>query len=232
MRFPVFFAALTFLAGCNSVEPVRRTQSSPRPVEEQRPSKPRRAANANFDFYVLSMSWSPQHCATPSGERDKMQCAGGRLYDFVLHGLWPQNEKGWPADCDSRQVDRATVDSMLDIMPSPSLVRHEWRKHGTCSGLEAPEYFAEARRAFEAIRIPDAYKRPKLQVIEKPSEMRRKFEAANPRFTEESFAVVCSGRYLQEVRACLTQNFEPRPCNREVLRNQCRVDEMILRPVR
>ena len=224
-------------AGCNVTPHVNQSQQ-PKPTaqpqaQQQARKKPQRAADApKFDFYVLSLSWSPQHCSTPSGERDNMQCAPGRLYDFVLHGMWPQYEKGWPQDCGTQRVDRATVDSMLDIMPSTKLVQHEWSKHGTCSGLEAKEYFAEARHAFQSIQIPDKYKRPKLQVLAKPTEMRREFAAANPKFTEDSFAVVCSGRFLQEVRACLTPDFDPRPCNREVLKNQCRVDEMILRPVR
>ena len=230
------------LAGCNvtpsgghSGHPPVESKPAATAVEQKQSArrKPVRAVNApKFDFYVMSLSWSPQHCSTPNGERDKLQCAPGRLYDFVLHGVWPQFERGWPENCNTQPVDRATVDSMLDIMPSPQLVRHEWSKHGTCSGLEAKEYFAEARHAYELVKIPEQYQRPKLQVMARPDEMRKRFAAANPGFTEDSFAVVCSGRFLQEVRACLTPDFDPRPCNREVLKNQCRVDEMILRPVR
>lgn len=227
MRIFILALLSIFLVGCLSSPPKPQ-----QPTAAER-HKPRRNPNAaKFDFYVMAISWSPQHCSTPSGGRDNIQCAPGRLYDFVLHGVWPQYEKGWPEDCTTQPVDRATVDSMLDIMPSPKLIRHEWSKHGTCSGLEPKEYFAEARQAFQAIRIPEQYKRPKLQLMAKPAEMRKRFAEANPKFTEESFAVVCSGRFLQEVRACLTPDFDPRPCNREVLRNQCKVDEMILRPVR
>ena len=234
MPFAVLLLLVLLTAGCGSapVEQARQTPASDAKPEAARRTKPRRDPNAKFDFYVMALSWSPQHCSTPGGERDNMQCAPGRLYDFVLHGLWPQYEKGWPQDCDTRQVDRATVDSMLDVMPSPKLVRHEWTKHGTCSGLEAKEYFAEARRAFEGIKVPDQYKRPKLRVMAKPAEMRKRFAEANPKFNQDSFAVVCSGRFLQEVRVCMTSDFEPRDCNRDVLKNQCRVDEIILRPVR
>jgi ribonuclease T2 len=161
-----------------------------------------------------------------------MQCAPGRLYDFVLHGLWPQFEQGWPQDCSTDPIERSLVDSMLDIMPSPGLVRHEWSKHGTCSGLEPEKYFESARNAFRSINIPDQYKRPKLQVVSNPGEMRKRFAEANPKFQENSFAVACSGRFLQEVRVCLTTDFEPRACSKDVLRGQCKVDEMILRPVR
>ncbi len=239
------FAALPFLvllSSCIGSDPQAEKAKNARPTappSAESPEKQARKAKhaprdgtSKFDFYVLALSWSPQHCASPSGARDEMQCSPGRLYDFVLHGMWPQYEKGWPQDCTKQQVDRATVDSMLDIMPSPKLVRHEWSKHGTCSGLEPKDYFADARSAFQSIRIPDQYKRPKLQVMSNPKEMRKRFAAANPKVPEDGFAVVCSGRYLQEVRVCLTTDFEPRSCNKEVLRDQCRVDEMILRPVR
>ena len=53
-----------------------------------------------FDFYVLALSWSPSFCEA-SGERGtppRQQC-GERPYSFVVHGLWPQYEKGFPEYC-------------------------------------------------------------------------------------------------------------------------------------
>jgi len=221
--------SLMWIEGC-SAQP-RPSQASAPPERERRSS-----TSARFDFYVLAMSWSPQHCASRGGNskrnRNDIQCAGEREYDFVLHGLWPQYEKGWPQDCTTEQVPRSIVDRMLDIMPSPSLVRHEWSKHGTCSGLPATEYFAKARQAFANMKIPRQYQRPRLQVVSKPEDLKRRFAEVNPAFSDKSLAVVCSGRFLQEVRACLTTDFQPRPCSAEVLRNQCRTDEIILRPVR
>ena len=92
-----------------------------------------------FDYYVLVLSWSPTYCALGE-QRSDPQCSprGDRPYAFVLHGLWPQHERGWPQDCRTRErpfVPRPTIDRMLDIMPSRRLVIHEYRKHGTCSGL-------------------------------------------------------------------------------------------------
>ena len=96
-----------------------------------------------FDFYVVALSWSPSYCEIEGAGADPAQCSGGRPYAFVLHGLWPQYEKGYPRDCpaSSAPPDEALVGSMLDVMPAPGLVRHEWRAHGTCSGVTAPEYF-------------------------------------------------------------------------------------------
>src|SRR5262245_33662096 len=52
-----------------------------------------------FDYYVLALSWSPTYCADGGEERNDPQCTlgqKGRPYAFVLHGLWPQYERGWP----------------------------------------------------------------------------------------------------------------------------------------
>jgi ribonuclease T2 len=51
-----------------------------------------------FDFYVLALSWSPGFCEN-SGSRSR-QCDSGRGLGFVTHGLWPQNEQGYPSFCE------------------------------------------------------------------------------------------------------------------------------------
>ena len=89
-----------------------------------------------FDFYVLSLSWSPSYCDSVqeraaerrSEARPDQQCEGGRPYAFVVHGLWPQYERGFPSWCQvpAPRIPRTLVDGMLDLMPSPRLVFHEW----------------------------------------------------------------------------------------------------------
>src|SRR5215469_12920657 len=53
-----------------------------------------------FDFYLMSLSWSPSYCAAAheGGRSGGMQCRA-RPYSFVVHGLWPQYEKGFPEYC-------------------------------------------------------------------------------------------------------------------------------------
>ena len=109
----------------------------------------------DFDYYLLSLSWSPSFCATHPQERD--QC-GGQGYGFVLHGLWPEyTAGGGPQHCSATsKPDEATVQSMLKVSPSRGLIAHEWQTHGACSGLDPAEYFAGAQKAFRSIRIPPA----------------------------------------------------------------------------
>ena len=60
----------------------------------------RQNAPGEFDFYVLALSWSPSFCEAAaergnSGRSQQIQC-GGRPFSFVVHGLWPQYERGFP----------------------------------------------------------------------------------------------------------------------------------------
>ena len=170
------------------------------------PANPKMAnVIGNFDFYLLSLSWSPGFCATPAGQNDPGQCAPGRKFAFVLHGLWPQYEQtGWPEDCSTEQMDTSMLQSMLSIMPSEKLIQHEWFKHGTCSGLTSKEYFEEAAEAFHSIKIPAQYVQLASTLTVNPAEVRSQFANANPKIGEQEFVVECSGngRYLSEVHAC------------------------------
>src|ERR671923_576314 len=113
-----------------------------------------------FDFYVLSLSWSPSFCEA-AGERGtppQQQC-GARPYSFVVHGLWPQYEHGFPEYCQrpSPRLAREIMTSMLDLMPAPGLIYNEWDKHGTCSGLGERAYFETIRKARAGIKIPEEF---------------------------------------------------------------------------
>ena len=116
-------------------------------------------------------------------------------------------------------------------MPSPKLIQHEWESHGTCSGLDVNTYFQEIQKAFASIKIPDDFKSPMKQIEVAPADVKGKFAKANPSFPAEAFKVQCSGRYLSEVRVCLTKDLKGRPCSSDV-RDTCRDDSVIMRPLR
>ena len=184
-----------------------------------------------FDYYVLALSWSPEYCASQDGSRDKLQCVD-RRYGFVTHGLWPQYEKGYPRRCKSpATLSYDTGKRMLDIMPSEGLVRHEWQTHGTCSGLTPGVYFDLLRRFYSSIRVPREFQEPTTTVLIAPAALKQRFLESNASLMAGSLAVLCSGRNLRELRVCLTKEGKPRPCGRDV-RDQCSVDQAVLRPVR
>jgi ribonuclease T2 len=184
-----------------------------------------------FDYFVLSLSWSPEHCASEDTRADEPQCNASRPYGFVVHGLWPQSEDGPPDSCASGgRLDRSIVDGMLDIMPSPSLVRHEWKTHGACSGMQPADYFAKVRAARARMQIPEAYQDPRRARYVDAKEVRREFSQANPDFEGGDFAVICRQGHLREVRICLDKDLRPRSCGRGV-HDQCR-GEVAVRPLR
>ncbi|TDT93591.1 ribonuclease T2 [Azorhizobium sp. AG788] len=166
-----------------------------------------------FDFYVLSLSWSPSYCATRD-RPDGLQCGGPRPFAFVVHGLWPQYEKGYPQDCDrsSPRLPQRQIDGMLDLMPSPGLVIHEWRKHGTCSGLSATAYFDLVRSARAKVEIPPSYVNPTDYRMVSPAEVETAFIAANPGLEANMLSVDCDKTRLREVRICLSKSLTFRPC--------------------
>lgn len=178
------------------------------------PASAQRAGD--FDYYVLSLSWSPSFCQTKGHERGDPQCTTTRPFGFVLHGLWPQYERGFPEFCDGRQPPRipeGTISRMLDIMPSRGLIIHEWRKHGTCSGLNPQAYFDTARRAFSSIKIPDNFRAISHALTTTPDKITTAFQLANPNLSRDGFSLVCQSGRLDEVRICLSRTLQPRRCS-------------------
>src|SRR6201996_4573521 len=189
-----------------------------------------------FDYYVLSLSWSPSFCeeAEERGNsgRSQAQC-GGRPFSFVVHGLWPQYEHGFPEYCQrpSPRLSRNIMTSMLDLMPAPGLIYNEWDKHGTCSGLDQKVYFETIRKARAAVKIPEEY----LQLSEAksvaPAEIEAAFVKANPGLTTSEMGVTCSRNYLSEVRICLSKDLQFHPCE-EIASRSCNRDQVQMPPMR
>ncbi len=192
------------------------------------PREFRGAKPGDFDLYVLALSWSPGFCASGGQSRSSEQCAEGAGLGFVVHGLWPQYERGYPAFCGS--VDRAVRSSDLalvdGVIPTRGLARHQWRKHGGCTGLSPSAYFRATAEAFALVARPEA------EIVDagtlRPLAVEQAFVALNPPLRTDMMAVDCGrdddGRVvLQEVRICLTRDLRRfRTCPTEVERDTCR----------
>lgn len=187
----------------------------------------------DFDYYVLSLSWSAAWCALEGDARDDPQCDDGRGLTFVLHGLWPQYEEGWPSFCRTPERDptRAETAEMADIMGGSGLAFYQWKKHGRCSGLTAPDYFGTARRAFEGVAIPPVFGGVSRRLTLPASVIEEAFLEANPRLTRDQITITCKDGMIQEARICLTPDLVPRRCGADVIRD-CRLQDAVLEPVR
>ncbi|HVX78645.1 MAG TPA: ribonuclease T2 [Bradyrhizobium sp.] len=190
-----------------------------------------------FDYYVLSLSWSPSFCEDAqergsNGRSTRAQC-DGRPFSFVVHGLWPQYEHGFPEYCQhpSPRLARNIMTSMLDLMPAPGLVYNEWDKHGTCSGLGERAYFETIRKARAAIKIPEQYLQLSEEKTVAPSDIEEAFIKANPGLAANGIAVTCNRTRLSEVRICLSKDLQFRSCE-EIDRRACKRDQVSMPPMR
>jgi ribonuclease T2 len=256
-------AIVTSLAFASSVAGL-----SPASAQDHRQNEP-----GQFDFYLLTLSWSPSFCdasaergaqtnqnadarddqstgnpaasdqgatAEKTGDQPRRtsrrnantQC-GDRPYAFVVHGLWPQYENGFPEFCQmpAPRLNRNIVSSMLDLMPSPQLIFREWDRHGTCSGLSARAYFDNIRRARATVKIPEQYLALQDPLTVSPTEVEDAFVQANPGMTRTSISVACDSKRLNEVRICMSKDFKFQDCP-DVTQRSCRRDKLVMPPVR
>jgi len=181
-----------------------------------------------FDFYVLALSWSPAYCRIEGAEANRQQCAEGRDFGFIVHGLWPQFEAGYPEFCPARDPDRVPSDlgrNYSDIVPSLGLIGHQWRKHGSCSGLSQRDYFKVLRAARERVTVPADFASANLPAQIDALDAEAAFIATNPGLTGDGIAIACGRGMLREVRICMTPSLEFRTCG-EVDRGGCRIDNL------
>jgi ribonuclease T2 len=181
----------------------------------------------SFEYYVLSLSWAPNYCASHPGDNSG-ECRGGNHTGFVLHGLWPQSERG-PSliSCaPARPVAHALVDHMLLYMPSRGLIQHEWAEHGTCSGLSPQEYFNQAEQAFKSIKIPPQYHSLDHAQEFTVGDLEQSFASAN-HAAAAAFRASCHDGELVNLEVCLTKDLQFRGCGARA--RECAVDRVEMR---
>ncbi|MCB1517194.1 MAG: ribonuclease [Hyphomicrobiaceae bacterium] len=125
--------------------------------------------------FTLAISWQPAFCEQQSL---KPECADQKAGDFAadhftLHGLWPEpqgNEycgvSGRDEQADKRgdwrnlphlDLPAETRARLETVMPGTAsyLQRHEWTKHGTCSGADPDTYFQAAMALLDSINASE-----------------------------------------------------------------------------
>jgi ribonuclease T2 len=204
------------------------------PAVAQAPREYRGGTPGVFDMYVLALSWSSGFCTLEGDRRQREQCRHGAGLGFVVHGLWPQFEQGYPTECglSDRTPSRIAMDRAKAVYPEEGLARHQWRKHGTCSGRSPSDYFEEARKARDKVSIPAAFQSPTEAQTWAVADLERAFVAANPGLRNDMIAVSCRRGVLQEVRICLSKDLRGFTACAEVDRGGCRTREITVPPVR
>ncbi|MCC7320978.1 MAG: ribonuclease T2 [Rubellimicrobium sp.] len=201
------------------------------------PAGPSRALDGHeagdFDYYVMALSWQPTWCTLEGDARGSDRCDGRERIGWVLHGLWPQYEWGSPEDCPTAQAPpgRRITGAMADIMGAPGLVRYQWFRHGSCSGLSAEAYFAAALRAWQQVERPALLEGLDREVLLPATLIEEAFLRVNPGIGRDSLTVTCRSGMIQEVRICLTRDLEPRRCGPDTIRD-CALQDALFQPVR
>ena len=207
--------------------PDNRASNTPRSGPHRGRSRHNQAAEnaqpGNFDFYLLNLSWSPEFCATHPSSPECSAHPG-----FVVHGLWPQNSDGtYPEHC-SDAPGPTDPNSFTNLLPTASLVEHEWTTHGTCSGLAADAYFATIRKAFQEIHIPAAFTSTQAPpTMLAPDAILAQFTAANPGILAASFALSCGNNYLTAIEVCMDKSLHPEACQNV---RSCRANAVKITP--
>ena len=185
---------------------------------------------ANFDYYLLTLSWAPEFCATNSNGRTSAECDSNKHMGLVVHGLWPQDNDGkWPESCSiTPPVASATVDHMMPIMPGQSLIQHEWAKHGTCSGLSTQDYFSAIEKLYTGLKVPEDFKRPVGSAQTNASKIEQAFAGAN-RAPAEAFRVSCPQNEFSAVEICLSKGLQYQACPSAL--RECKAPRIAVRPV-
>ena len=187
----------------------------------------------DFDYYVMALSWTPNWCAYEGDRKDSPQCDDNKGFGFTLHGLWPQYEKGWPAQCPTSAANpsRSATNAMTDIMGTSGLAWYQWKKHGRCSGLDSTEYYDLSREAYSSINRPDIFRKLTTQIDLPAKVVEEAFLEANPNLKADQITITCKANRIQEARICLTKDLEPRRCGIDVIRD-CSLSNAEFNPMR
>jgi ribonuclease T2 len=186
-----------------------------------------------FDYYVLALSWTPTWCALEGDARGSEQCDASKDFGWTLHGLWPQFHQGWPSFCrtSERQPSRSMTNGMSDIMGTSGLAWHQWKKHGTYSGLSAQDYYALSREAYGKVNRPALFRKLKDPVKVPAKVIEEAFLKENPLLKANTLTITCKQGRIQEARICLSKDLDPVPCGRDTIKD-CSMTNALFDPVR
>ncbi len=187
----------------------------------------------DFDYYVLALSWSPNWCALEGDDRNSPQCDDDADFGWVMHGLWPQYHRGWPSYCNNaaRPPSRSMTAAMADIMGTSGSAWYQWKKHGTCAGLSAEDFYDTARTAYDSINRPALLRKLDKQVTLPASLIEEAFLKDNPQLEADGVTVTCRSNRIQEVRICLSKDLDPIKCGSDVIKD-CTAKSAVFDPIR
>ena len=137
-----------------------------------------------------------------------------------------------PKSCWASDATSADLDDEHGVYPNDRLAAYEYRKHGTCTGLSAHDYFATVRSVRARLKIPEMFQAPSEQLHMAPEEIEQAFMTANPNLHPDNMAISCSNGELVDVRFCLAKDLSSYAVCRKVARHTCQRRSIVVAPVR
>lgn len=224
LRAAALILTVTLLAACRP--PLEPAADAP-PAAVQtcdlpdglRPARPRTppadeiVADAEVAYYMLAVAWGPYWRETNRDGRGHALTPRDRDVGFFLHGLWPNAADGdHPRYCSvtaARALTEAEMREHFCMMPSESLLQHEWAAHGTCGWDDPDAYFDQSADLWSALTPPQLPERTTARAI------RNAWAAANPHIRRDGiYLAATDDDRLREVRLCYDLAFQPSACPR------------------
>ena len=193
-----------------------------------------------FDFYLMSFTIAPSFCALSARYAEKEECRGAtdaafRETPLTVHGLWPNRERVsvnlQPQYCGEERLPRlspALREQLRRFMPGTAdgLDRYEWRRHGTCSGLEPEAYFSTIVRLAERANATIGAALRDGGLLGQEVKIDDLLKAVGGKDPALAAAIVVSCRFprgeaedqrralITEIRLVLTKDLSPEPAER------------------
>jgi ribonuclease T2 len=171
----------------------------------------RGVAPGDFDLYRFSLTWSSDFCASGGSAKQPDQCDAGSQLGFPVHGLWPQGERDFPAECNRGAFVRwSNRDTIHGVLPFKALARYELKKRGTSLGLAPSRYFAAISALYSKTVIPRPFRARLRDVRAAPLGIERAFAEANPGLRPDVTAISCArcehALVLTKIRICVSKD--------------------------
>lgn len=185
------------------------------------------AQAATPEGWVISMAWSPQYCReNPALGANEPQCL--EEHAFELRSLEPRFAQDARPECSSEGLSADLAERAMWVLPNKAELRKGWRQSGACSGMAMDEYVMQLSRARERVTIPENYRGLDGRLPVSRAALVESFVSNNEGLQPGTVVPVCNGRWLREVKFCVSTDFQFESCG-VALADQC-PDQVELRP--
>ncbi|MGF1727282.1 ribonuclease T2 family protein [Photobacterium nomapromontoriensis] len=187
-----------------------------------------------YDSYVLAVSWQPGFCEHGKFKTNKPECAAIKnaqrpVHNLTLHGLWPNRRQcgiqyGYCRPDNKMELSQSTIETIAPWMPNfyyqTDFGQYQWKKHGSCQSRPDDEYFLLATNLVKQVDsspIGDYIKGHIGRTISIANFEKNMVQALGQQATKRIQLSCLKGRYLQEIRFNLAEDFEKSPSLRAKL---------------